>query len=232
MNTLKILIVEDSQEVALQLSNLLSKLLLTEISFAYTFYEAVRMIREKNYDIIFLDMLLDTKLGTDLLSIHPNLPPVIVLSAYPDYALKTYEFDSVVDYLQKPVEEIRLLKAINRATGLLLTQKSISDLGSIYLKVGRQVNRFVFNKINYIQAYGIYSKVHHNHQIVVVNESITALEDLFPSSIFKRVHKSYIVNINNLTGFDLNYFFCGSEKIPIGKTYKTKDLESIFRLLS
>jgi two-component system, LytTR family, response regulator LytT len=119
MKILDCLIIEDAPEFATALTSQIKKLVLANISLCESFDAALETLRTKKFDLIFLDIRLGEQSGLDLLKIFTNLPPVIVLSNYSEYAQETYDMDVVADYVLKPCTDLRLLKAINRAMILI-----------------------------------------------------------------------------------------------------------------
>jgi DNA-binding LytR/AlgR family response regulator len=80
--------------------------------------------------------------------------------------------------------------------------------------------KFDFEDIDFINAFGIYSKIYIENKSTVVNESIATLEEVLPSKIFRRIHKSYIVNVKKVTGYDHKSVFINDVILPIGFSYK------------
>jgi DNA-binding LytR/AlgR family response regulator len=230
MEIFNCLIIEDSKETALIFEQQLKRLFVFNTTVCHTLKDVLPVLLSKKIDLIFLDIHLGDSLGIDLLSSAPHLPPVIITTAAPEYASETYDIDIVIDFLVKPITDIRLQRAIHRALGMNLTEGSItSNTGFTFLKVGRQVERFDYKDIDYIEAYGAYAKIYGTNGMKVVNESVLNLENMLPTKTFRRVHKSYIININKITGFDHQTFFINKIIIPIGVSYRAK-LEGLFRL--
>jgi DNA-binding LytR/AlgR family response regulator len=79
-----------------------------------------------------------------------------------------------------------------------------------------------FENLDYIMAYGIYTKVYFNENYLLVNDNISYLESNLPPNIFIRIHKSYIVNLPKITSIDANHVFIQEKPIPIGLTFRSK----------
>ncbi|MBO0930081.1 LytR/AlgR family response regulator transcription factor [Fibrella aquatilis] len=230
METYRCLVVEDSESTALLIKQYLTELTLySEVSIASTYTQAARMMLHQPFDLIFLDVELNGTNSLDLLNTNRRLPPVVVMSAHNQYAVDCYDMD-VADFLPKPFTKSRFLRGINRAMGIAIDKESVTVNESIFLKVGRRLNKFSFDSIDYVEAYGIYSKIHSNDKIVVVNEPIMVLEKRLPNRYFRRVHKSFIVNLNHISSYSQNTFYIDEMKIPIGISYRD-DLPNIFNML-
>ena len=125
------------------------------------------------------------------------------------------------DYILKPIEESRLLKAIGRVMALNNSHKIDEEKGYCFLKVARKATRFDFEMIDYIESIGINSKIYYNDHFQLANESISDIEKVLPPS-FRRVHKSFIVNLNKITSLSMKTIEIENSKIPIGVSYKPK----------
>lgn len=233
MKTINCLIIDDNPESIEQLSIQLKKLIFANIKSCTTYEDATELLRKSSkYDIIFLDMHLQDKLGLHLIEAFPKLPPVIVVSAYTHYAQESFDEDIIVDYLLKPCTDIRLLRAINRA--LVDAQYwvgSFADEASVFLKTGRKITKFDYDQIDYVEAYGVYSKIFSKSTLTLVNESISNIEVVLPKKQFIRIHKSYVININKITSYDHKHFYINDIKIPMGASYKPF-LEPLLRIFN
>jgi DNA-binding LytR/AlgR family response regulator len=152
-----------------------------------------------------------------------------------EFAIDTYEINSIVDFIKKPVNEERLIKAIDKALNRHQTSNSMIEKNYAFIKIGRQAMKFDFEDIDFINAFGIYSKIYTENKSTVVNESIATLEEVLPSKIFRRIHKSYIVNVSKVTGYDHKSIFINDVVLPIGFSYKkilTSSFSSFRRLYS
>jgi two-component system, LytTR family, response regulator LytT len=222
------LIIEDSEDTILFLKDYLHRLTFFDTDVSQSFEDAYKQLTTKKFDLIFLGTPLKNKLGLDLLRIIPNLAPVIVISAYSEYAIESYEYDMVVDYIMKPASIQRIERAIAKALGRNISDMLV-DKNFIFLKVGRKILRFDYTNIEHIEAFGVYSKICNNGQVTLVNEPIYNLEKILPKNTFRRVHKSYIINLHKIKGFDHKKFYIGNIHIPIGVSYR-ESLEGLFKL--
>ncbi|GAB4043400.1 LytR/AlgR family response regulator transcription factor [Spirosoma litoris] len=223
------LIIDDTESDALYLKGLLSKFpFFNLVGITPTIESAVQVITSQEIDLIFLDINLNGQLGLTLLKEVIDLPPVIITSAYPDYALESYEIGKAADYLLKPFPLDRLHLALTRAFQSQ-SQVNIDEIDAIFLKMGRRAQRFAFQAIDYVEASGIYTKVYADNQVYLINERLAALSDQLPSRMFIRVHKSYLINVNKITSYDRHTIWLGHTKIPIGRSFRPR-LESLLSL--
>ncbi|WP_177226015.1 LytTR family DNA-binding domain-containing protein, partial [Arsenicibacter rosenii] len=80
--------------------------------------------------------------------------------------------------------------------------------------------RLRFSEIDYIQAYDAYCKVFNGEQMSLISEPFFVVNRTLPAHLFIRVHKSYLINVTKITGYDRQHFWIGKCKIPIGGSYK------------
>lgn len=230
MNIKQYLIIDDKEPDVKHLKNLLNRFTFFQLAaVASTVESAVAVLATQPIDLIFLDVRLANQSGLTLLKAGISLPPVIIISAYPEYAIDSYEIGKAADYLLKPFTEERLHIAITRALQLQSNANHILETDAIFLKMGRKIQRFNYGSIDYVEAFGIYSKVYAGEQMNLVNERLSSLTRLLPSRLFMRVHKSYLINVNKISSYDRNNLWLGKTKIPIGKSYRPQ-LEGLLAL--
>jgi len=233
MHTKQYLIIDDSPQDAEYVASVLTPFTFYKLAaVAPTLEEAVRILDTQHIDLIFLDVRLAGQSGLTLLRTGMKLPPVIVMSSFSEYAVDSYEIGQAADYLLKPFTADRLQLALARALRLPPDPSgTVADPTGVFLKAGRKIQRFGYDSIDYVQAYGVYSKVHEGPLVHLVNERLLALDGLLPPRYFIRVHKSYILNINKITSFERRYFWVGKSKIPIGVSYRPR-LSSLLGLFN
>jgi DNA-binding LytR/AlgR family response regulator len=230
MNLRQCLIVEDSEPFRLLIESYLKRIpLIQSVKTCTNYFEAVDILSTEKIDLVFLDINLPEVSGLNLLRTFPNLPPTIIITSHSEYAVESYEIGRSVDYLLKPFDYERFVLAVNRALPISLSKNSYKDLNFIFVKMGRTLQRFNLDEIDYIEAYTIYSKIIYNGTPHVVNEIISSLNDQLDSQQFVRVHKSYIINIKKVTSIDSKYIWLDKNPIPMGKSYKP-NFEGFLRL--
>lgn len=188
--------------------------------------EALNILHEKTVDVIFLDIKMPKILGTEFLKSLSNPPKVIFVTAYRDYAVEGYELDAV-DYLVKPVSFERFIKAISKVNRLMgreslaaSTHKQISE-PFVYLKVDRDMKKVFLNEILYIESWKDYVKLFlSNNKTLLVKQSISSMEMLLSDHKFLRVHRSFMVSLNKISGYNGISVQLETTEIPIGRLYK------------
>jgi DNA-binding LytR/AlgR family response regulator len=189
--------------------------------------EALDVLHQKTVDVLFLDIKMPKLLGTEFLKNLSNPPKVIFVTAYRDYAVEGYELDAV-DYLVKPVSFERFVKAITklkRMTGQEIFMQSNESKSNpepfVYLKVDKHMQKIFVNEIVYIESWKDYCKLFlARDKSFLVKQSITSLENLLSNHKFLRVHRSFIVSVDKISGYNGLSLQVNATNIPIGRLYK------------
>lgn len=190
-------------------------------------FEATKVLQENKIDLMFIDIQMPGLTGLEFIKSLPKKPMVILLTAYKQYALDSYDLD-VVDYLLKPVALDRFMKACNKAKGLYdlknskqqLFDKPVVDYFFQYVDYSQL--KILFSDIIWIEGLGDYIKIHlkSSNKPLVIRNTIKAMEDDLPSSKFIRIHKSYIISIDSITAIRKNSVFIKDFELPVGETYR------------
>lgn len=226
------LIVEDSAPFVLLIKSYLKRIpFFNMISSCGSVAEAFEILGTDKIDLMILDVELSDVSGMTLLRglSATSIPPTILISSHGEYAVESYAIGIAVDFIKKPFDFDRFLLALNRALNIHVLKNSYSNQNSILLKKGRVLQKFNYDEINFIEAYGIYTKICTNKGIDVVNENISSLERKLDQHKFARVHKSYIINTEKITNVDNKSFWINEQHIPIGRFYKPQ-FDAIFQL--
>jgi DNA-binding LytR/AlgR family response regulator len=224
---IKVLFVDDEPLALEILENYASRLPeVTLIGKASNAIEAQQILEDNEVDLIFLDIQMPQITGLDWLRSLRNPPLTIITTAFPDYALEGYDLN-VVDYLLKPIAFDRFFKALNKAKEQIKRLDSnVSSLSEsfIYVKADKKLVRVNFNEVVYIEGLKDYVIIRLEGDRIITLQTMKSLEEKLPSNIFRRIHRSYIINIDKIKALDSN----GVEVVlkdqvkllPIGKNYR------------
>jgi DNA-binding LytR/AlgR family response regulator len=220
MKTIRCIIVEDEPVEQKILQTHLKQLPQIEIIKIFSNpVEAITLLQSGVVDLMFLDVELPELSGFELIKAIKLPPKTILITAHTDLALEAYEV-GISDYLVKPYNFERLLKAINRVMNIGVAPQIISEESIIFLKSGRDLLKFKVNDIRHIEAYGSFTKVHTSEKIFVISEAISMLQERMPTNTFLRVHKSYLVAKNRIMGISAKNIILKDKKIPLGISYR------------
>jgi DNA-binding LytR/AlgR family response regulator len=193
-----------------------------------TYKDALRALedmRSNEIDLIFLDINLPKLKGFDFIQTLKNPPHIIITTAYHEYALQGYELN-IVDYLLKPIEFSRFLKAVNKLK-MLNSLKSYSSSvfipqGSSYMFVNtsKKKVKLHFEDILYIESLKEYIKIYTSDKVIVTKYQLGQIEEHLPKGDFLRIHRSFIVSKEKIEAFTSSEIEVGNKQLPIGRSYK------------
>jgi DNA-binding LytR/AlgR family response regulator len=199
--------------------------------------QAMTVVQQNEIDLLFVDIQMPELLGTEFIKILKNPPMVIITTAYPEYALEGYELD-VVDYLLKPIQFERFLKAINKvfqqrgmtASTVISTHKDEVKQGSyLYFRTDRKMVKVMIDDIIYIEGMKNYIKIITEKGVIITKNSMAAAEAMLPNEAFIRVHRSYIVLKSKIRSFNNETIEVGETELPIGKLFKNEVMKFLQR---
>lgn len=199
---MKTLIIDDERLARKELINLLKQFPEIEIAGECANAEEAKAAIELHQpDLIFLDIQMPGKNGFELLEELDSVPKVIFVTAYDEYALKAFEVNAL-DYLLKPVEEDRLIDAINKITDAeeedaLPLKKPDGRLGQedqIFLKDGEKCWFVPLHDIRLFESEGNYVRVYFNNHKPLILKSLNNLEERLDHTFF-RTNRKFIVNL-------------------------------------
>jgi DNA-binding LytR/AlgR family response regulator len=232
---LRCLLIDDEPPALKVLSSYISNISGLEIvAQCKNALEALDILRQKQVDVIFLDIKMPKLIGTEFLKNLSHPPKVIFVTAYRDYAVEGYELDAV-DYLVKPVSFERFFKAITKLNRMMdkevvttaVEYKPNPD-AFVYLKVDRDMKKIFVNDIIYIESWKDYVKLFlANGKNVLAKQSISAMENLLSEHKFLRVHRSYMVSLKKISGYNGLSVQLDTKEIPIGRLYKQVVMERL-----
>jgi DNA-binding LytR/AlgR family response regulator len=188
--------------------------------------QAMDYLKTAAVDLIFLDIHLPKMSGIDMLRTVPQLPPVILTTAFSDYALESYEF-RVVDYLLKPFSFQRFVKAVSRvpAPGAPESRvgaaKAPDSHAEIFIKSGYEYIRIGTDTIVYIKSDADYTEICLSEKKYLSSEPLRHWLETLDSDRFVQVHRSFIVNVAKIVKVVGNQLYMDNESIvPIGRAFK------------
>ncbi|KAA9357024.1 LytR/AlgR family response regulator transcription factor [Larkinella humicola] len=199
--------------------------------------ELIKLLDEHRIDLLFLDIQMPKMNGIDFLKIVQNPPIVIITTAFPSYALESFQLN-VLDYLLKPITFDRFFKAANKAKEYfqLITkpayadhQKADPNADYFFIKCENKYEKIQFNDILYIQGMQNYVTIYTRKGKYVTLLYLKNLEQNLDSKSFIRVHKSYIVSIDKIEAIDGNEIVIQSHRIPISRNYREQIIQQVVK---
>lgn len=202
-------------------------------------FEAMEVMEKEPIDLIFLDIQMPGMLGTKFLESLREPPMVIFVTAYDHYAVESYDLE-VIDYLMKPVSLERFTKATYKALDIhrkkhklqQTTAASIPDTKSLeymFVNVEYSLVKIVFSEITHIEGLKDYIKIHlvNATRPILTKATLKSMEERLPSHQFKRVQKSFIINLDKIESIRNHRISIGKFDIPVSESYMEELLQAI-----
>jgi two-component system LytT family response regulator len=176
--------------------------------------DGLKAIQQHEPDLIFLDIQMPKINGFEMLELIENPPSVIFTTAFDEYAIKAFEAHAI-DYLLKPFNQERFDKAIQKwmEQKNISSEKNTQDLletasqspaqsQRIVVKNGSKIKIIPVQDVFYLEAADDYVKIHTKEGYFLKNKTMNHFEQVLDSNHFVRSHRSYIVNIQQITRID------------------------------
>ena len=233
---IRCLVVDDEQHAIDIIAHYISQTSYLELVSSTTNpVAALQTVVTENIDLIFLDIQMPELSGIDFVKAINGKAKVILTTAYSEFAIEGFELD-VVDYLLKPIRFARFLTAVQKAVKDVAEKTLDTDLSAdedyIFVKTESKGKLLKINlaDIEYIEGMKNYVAIYRGGQKTLVYTNLKDLVNHLPARQFIRVHKSFIIPINRITGIEGNHILLKNvtAEILIGENYKA-DLMEIIR---
>ncbi len=212
----KCIIIDDEELARELLKSYVNKISFLELVGSFENpINAIPLLKKEIIDVVFLDIQMPELKGTDFAKIIPKNTNIIFTTAYSEYALKSYELDAL-DYLLKPITFQRFLKAVNK-----VKEKNISlhSNTTITVKSGYDLYKLNVNDITHIESDSEYVVFYTHDKKIMSHQTLKSLEKTLDTSVFMRVHRSYIVNKQKVTSLKGRDLLLSDIKIPVSDSY-------------
>lgn len=224
MSKLTCIIIEDEPLAVKILTDYVSQVPFLELKG--TFKDAVlatEWLRDNQPGLIFLDIHLPKLKGMAFLRTLANPPAVIVTTAYHQYAVEGFDLN-VTDYLLKPIEFERFLQAVNKVRKTEdqkhSAHENLESKDYLFLNVQKKKVKILFSEILYVESQREYIKIVTTKKEFITKMSTHEMEDMLPTNLFKRIHRSFIVSVNKIDSYNAEMVELNGITIPIGRGYR------------
>jgi DNA-binding LytR/AlgR family response regulator len=196
--------------------------------------QAMVLLKQQPADLLFLDIHMPRISGLEMLKMMPVLPKVILTTAFEQYALQAFDLD-VTDYLLKPVSFERFLKAVMKALPVqdeaasrtALSAAPAPEASFLYFRAERKMVKVFLDQILYIESLKDYVRVHTLGGALVTKHSMAALEAVLPETRFIRIHRSFIVAIDQISSFSTEKIIVKDIELAVGKLYRMQVMKRL-----
>lgn len=234
----KVLIVDDEEPARDLLSSYAHKLEELEVvAVLNNALDAIKCINEGDIDILLSDIQMDDLTGIDLVKTVKQQPVTIFTTAYSEYALEGFDL-GIIDYLVKPISFQRFCKAIEKAKELVQYKKQPTEEAAnkqsyqqtndyFFVKTDRKMVKVMYADILFVQSYGEYVKIFTQDDVLLALQTTSFMEQTLPAGDFKRIHRSHIVNINQIKEIEGNEVVIDRHRLAISKRMKEAFMQLI-----
>ena len=228
MDRYSCIIIEDEPLALERTKNFVSKIpFLTLCGTFENALDGLSYLKSNKVDLLFLDINMDELTGIELLESSKIESQVIITTAYQEYAIKGYELN-VTDYLLKPFTFDRFLKAVNKAQENIVQPILTPQQDFIFVKTENRLEKINLSEILFIEGMRDYRRIHTISKKIMTLQNFSELEQIIPSNLVCRVHKSYMVGINKIDSIERMRIKISNQIIPISETYK----ELFFKIIN
>jgi len=201
-------------------------------------FSGLKTISTLKPDLVFLDIQMPRLTGIEMVEVMTEKPEIIFTTAYDQFAIRAFELNAV-DYLLKPFQKRRFLEAVKKAADKIrngtANRKPASELlqkqpensppvNRVVVRKGNAINLIPVDQIKFVEAQDDYVMIHHINGKALKQQTMKFYEDNLPKSDFVRIHRSYIVRVEEIKriepyGKDNHIaILLSGDKLPVSRT--------------
>jgi DNA-binding LytR/AlgR family response regulator len=197
--------------------------------------EAIKFINTEPVDCVFLDIHMPHFSGFDFIKTLKDAVKIVLISSDKSFALDAFEYNSVVDYLIKPIESNRFEKTVQKLKkftfkekhSIIEATKSNESIGELYINVEKRLIKINYLDIVLVEAKGDYIKIKTATKSYVVHSTLKKIQDKLPLDLFLKIHRSYIINLSKIIDIEDNSVLINQEIIPVSRMNKSELLKRL-----
>ena len=189
--------------------------------------QAIKYLNQNDVDLIFLDIHMPDFTGFDFIETIKNPPKIILTTSDANFAIQAFEYDCIVDYLVKPITPERFKKAIQKAEAVASTPKKVkkpaddvetSSGNDLYVNIDRRLIKIDIPSIYLVEAKGDYIQIKTETKNYTVHSTLKKIEEKLPDSLFLKIHRSYIINVDKIIDIEDNSVLIKKDVIPVSRS--------------
>lgn len=189
--------------------------------------QAIKYLNQNDVDLIFLDIHMPDFTGFDFIETISNPPKIVLTTSDPNFAIQAFEYDCIVDYLVKPITPERFQKAIQKAeaapvneTAQASSSESVESASGndLYVNIDRRLIKIDIPSIYLVEAKGDYILIKTEDKNYTVHSTLKKIEEKLPDTIFLKVHRSYIINVDKIIDIEDNSVLIKKDVIPVSRS--------------
>lgn len=188
--------------------------------------QAIKYLNQYEVDLIFLDIHMPDFTGFDFIETIKNPPKIVLTTSDSNFAIQAFEYDCIVDYLVKPITPERFQKAIQKAESspVNATNSSSSEHvettsgNDLYVNIDRRLIKIDIPSIYLVEAKGDYILIKTEDKNYTVHSTLKKIEEKLPDSLFLKIHRSFIINIQKIIDIEDNSVLIKKDVIPVSRS--------------
>ena len=190
--------------------------------------DAIKFLNRQDVDVVFLDIHMPGFSGVDFVQTLKNCPKVVLTTSDAEFAIAAYEYESIVDYMVKPLTADRFNKSIQKIKNALakketpvrdIKAKSSSDAAQdLYINIDKRLIKLKFDEILVVKAQGDYIDINTEAKDYRVHTTLKKIKDKLPEKTFLQIHRSYIINFTKIIDIEDNSVLIKKMVIPISRS--------------
>jgi len=249
MEKLNILIVEDETIIAEALMEMCEEIGNYTCDIANNFSEAIQKLSSNTYELALLDINLSDRSGSGIdvaqhINTHNNIPFIFITAYSDNQNFQAAKNLNPCGYVLKPINKDRLYIAIelalensrNRNSSAEKLSEQAQELqglfpDSFFVKEGINYQKVNFTDVLFLKSDGNYTEIKTEEKTYLIRSLLKDIDRKLPSTMFKRVHRSYIVNFPKITTYAGIELTIGTHKIPVSESFR-KDIQQILEMKS
>lgn len=188
--------------------------------------EAIKFLNQQNIDVVFLDIHMPGFSGVDFVQTLKNPPKIVLTTSDTNFAIEAYEYESIVDYLVKPITLDRFQKSVQKLKNISQqspNSPSKNEVGSasggdLYINIDRRLIKLKLDGILIIEAKGDYIDIKTEKETYHVHTTLKKIKEKLPDKVFMQIHRSFIINFNKIIDIEDNSVLIDKNVVPISRS--------------
>ena len=192
--------------------------------------DAFKLLNKEQVDLIFLDIHMPGFSGFDFIQTLKKPPYIILTTSDHNSAIHAFEYESIIDFLSKPIDPDRLKKAIRKVANrydskdkiLPQLEPSKVDKNQFYINIDNRLIKLNTHEVNLIEAQGDYALIKLDNQEYKVHSTLAKIYEKIKSDSFFQVHRSFIINLHKIIDIQDNTILIQKSVIPISRSRRAE----------
>ena len=198
--------------------------------------EGLKYLNQNSVDLILLDIQMPNFNGIDFVQTLKEAVPIICVTSDRNFAVDAFEYDNIIAYLLKPIDENKFVKAIEKAkrkSSQVIVQSTpnpkldLAEEKYLYVNIDRRLIKIQMDTIYMIEAKGDYILIKCDDQNHTVHSTLKKIESKLPKDLFLKVHRSFIINIQRIVDIEDGSVLINRDVIPVSRSKKPELMERL-----